>query len=123
MCGCTACGSLAKSPANSVRTAAGCHVLRARGRAPSAEEHRLGGMRRPSRNDIRLAASRFSAAWELETRERGEAQTFWTEFLALFGVERRRANAAFERHARRKSTGGVGFIDLLWPGMLLAEQK
>ena len=41
----------------------------------------------------------------------------------MFGVQRRRVNAAFERHARRTSTGAGGFIDLLWPGMLLAEQK
>lgn len=80
-------------------------------------------MLRPSRNDIRQAAARFAHAWHAEERERGEAQTFWTEFLQVFGVERRRVNAAFERHARRSSTGRGGFIDLLWPGMLLAEHK
>jgi hypothetical protein len=57
-------------------------------------------------------------------RESGqEAQTFWTEFLAVFGIHRRRAHAAFDRHARRLSTGGPGFIDLIWPGMVLAEHK
>jgi len=80
-------------------------------------------MLRPSRNDIRDAAVGFAHAWHDESRERGEAQTFWTEFLQVFGIERRRVNAAFERHARRTSTGGIGFIDLLWPGMLLAEHK
>lgn len=80
-------------------------------------------MVRPSRNDIRDAALRFAHEWHGESRERGEAQTFWTEFLQVFGVERRRVKAAFERHARRTSTGGAGFIDLLWPGMLLAEHK
>lgn len=80
-------------------------------------------MPRPSRNDIREAAVRFASAWEVESRERAEAQTFWTDFLMIFGVQRRRVSAAFERHARRASTGGSGFIDLLWPGMLLAEQK
>jgi len=80
-------------------------------------------MLRPSRNDIRAGAVRFARAWESERRERGEAQTFWTEFLLIFGVQRRRVNAAFERHARRTSTGAGGFIDLLWPGMLLAEHK
>jgi hypothetical protein len=77
----------------------------------------------PSRNDIREAAARFAHDWHDESRERGEAQTFWTELLHVFGVERRRANAAFERHARRASTGRGGFIDLLWPRMLLAEHK
>jgi hypothetical protein len=78
---------------------------------------------RPSRNDIRESARAFAQEWEGETRERGEAQTFWTEFLLIFGIERRRAHAAFERHARRTSTGRGGFIDLLWPRMLLAEHK
>jgi len=80
-------------------------------------------MVRPSRNDIRESARRFAREWEAETRERGEAQSFWTDFLLIFGIQRRRVNAAFERHARRTSTGGGGFIDLLWPGMLLAEHK
>ncbi|HEY8082327.1 MAG TPA: DNA methyltransferase [Solirubrobacterales bacterium] len=80
-------------------------------------------MVRPSRNDIRESARGFAHEWEAETRERGEAQSFWTDFLLIFGIQRRRVNAAFERHARRTSTGGGGFIDLLWPGMLLAEHK
>jgi len=78
---------------------------------------------RPSRNDIRTAAIHFVHEWKDETSERGEAQSFWTDFLTLFGVERRRVRAAFERHARRSSTGGSGFIDVIWPGMLLAEHK
>lgn len=78
---------------------------------------------RPSRNDIRESARAFAHEWEGETRERGEAQSFWTDFLLIFGIQRRRAHAAFERHARRSSTGGGGFMDLLWPGMLLAEHK
>ncbi len=76
-----------------------------------------------SRNDIRDAARRFALEWSDDFYERGEAQSFWTEFLAVFGVNRRRVNAAFERHARRTSTGRAGFIDLLWPRMLLAEHK
>jgi hypothetical protein len=80
-------------------------------------------MVRPSRNDIRESAHAFAREWEGETSERGEAQTFWTDFLLIFGIERRRVHAAFERHARRTSTGGGGFIDLLWPSMLLAEHK
>jgi hypothetical protein len=77
----------------------------------------------PSRNDIRESAIRFARSWHEESRERGEAQTFWTEFLQIFGIERRRVHAAFERHTGRTSTGRGGFIDLLWPGMLLAEHK
>lgn len=80
-------------------------------------------MARPSRNDIRDAARAFVLEWGGESYERGEAQTFWTHLLQVFGVDRRRVNAAFEQHARRSSTGGLGYIDLLWPGMLLAEHK
>ena len=78
---------------------------------------------RPSRNDIIASARAFAQEWHGETSERGEAQTFWTEFLAVFGIQRRRVHAAFERHARRSSTLGGGFIDLIWPGMILAEHK
>jgi N-6 DNA Methylase len=80
-------------------------------------------MSRPSPNDIRHAAARFAHDWHEEASERGESQAFWTDFLQVFGVQRRRVNAAFERHARRSSTGRGGFIDLLWPTMLLAEHK
>jgi hypothetical protein len=75
-----------------------------------------------SRNDIYDAAVRFAHEWQGETRERGEAQTFWGEFLGIFGINRRRVNAAFERHVRG-THGRLGFIDLLWPGMVLVEHK
>lgn len=78
---------------------------------------------RPSRNDIIASARAFAYEWQNETSERAEAQTFWTEFLAVFGIHRRRAHAAFERYARRSSTMGSGFVDLIWPGMVLAEHK
>jgi hypothetical protein len=83
----------------------------------------LADMARPSKNDIRQSAQRFALEWRDDSYERGEAQTFWTDFLLVFGVARRRVNAAFERHVHRTSTGRAGFIDLLWPGMLLAEHK
>jgi len=70
-------------------------------------------MARPSKNDIRESSRTFAHDWKDESYERGEAQTFWTDFLLIFGVQRRRVHAAFERHAQRQSTGGVGFIDLL----------
>jgi len=72
--------------------------------------------------EIRRRAAAFAAEWAGETYERGESQTFWTDFLRIFGVERRRV-ASFEARARRLSTGNHGFIDMLWRGMLLVEQK
>lgn len=76
----------------------------------------------PSWNAIRANARAFVARWKDETRERAEAQTFWNEFMAIFGVDRRRV-ASFEAHARRTSTGRYGSIDLLWPGVMVAEHK
>lgn len=76
----------------------------------------------PSWNQIRSDATAFVARWSGETRENAEAQTFWNEFLAIFGVDRRRV-ATFEARARRTTTGGRGRIDLLWPGVLVAEHK
>ncbi len=57
-----------------------------------------------------------------ETNEKAEAQTFWNEFLGIFGIDRRRV-AVFEKRAQRTSTAGGGFIDIFWPGTLIAEHK
>lgn len=76
----------------------------------------------PSWNEIRANARQFVPRWKDETSEQGEAQTFWTEFLAIFGVDRR-AVARFERHVHRTSTGKDGRIDLHWPGVLVVEHK
>jgi hypothetical protein len=76
----------------------------------------------PSWNQIRANAAAFAARWVGETSERAEAQTFWNEFLAIFGIDRRRV-AYFEQEARRTSTGHRGQIDLFWPGTLIAEHK
>lgn len=75
-----------------------------------------------TRNEIRERAARFAAEWRAEHRERAEKDTFWNEFLEVFGIARRRV-AVFERRASRISTGGRGFIDLFWPGYLIAEHK
>lgn len=72
-------------------------------------------------NEIRDRSVAFVREWESETSEHAEAKTFWDEFFNVFGVNRRRL-AAFERHVK-KANGKDGFIDLFWPGMLLAEHK
>ena len=76
----------------------------------------------PSWNEIRANAQAFVTRWEGTTDENAEAQTFWNEFLGVFGVDRRRV-ASFEARAKRASTGGRGRIDLFWPGTLVAEHK
>lgn len=76
----------------------------------------------PSWNEIRANAREFASRWEGTSDENAESQTFWNEFLGIFGIDRKRV-ARFEAQARRESTGGRGRIDLLWPGTLVAEQK
>lgn len=72
-------------------------------------------------DQIRANAAAFVHEWAGESYERGESQSFWTDLFAVYGV-RRRAVARFEARAR-KADGGAGFIDVFWPGMLIAEQK
>ncbi|MGA2233400.1 MAG: type IIL restriction-modification enzyme MmeI [Tepidisphaeraceae bacterium] len=72
-------------------------------------------------NEIRQRAITFSRAWSSASRERAEAQTFWNEFFDVFGI-RRRTVAAFEEPVRNLR-GEFEFIDLLWPGKLIAEHK
>jgi len=73
------------------------------------------------RKEIRLRAHALVREWQGETREHAEAKSFWGEFFNVFGVNRRRV-ATFEEPVK-KSGGGTGFIDLLWPGRLLIEHK
>ena len=72
-------------------------------------------------NEIRHRAIAFSKEWKSETREAAERQSFWNEFFNVFGV-RRRTVATFEEPVKKLS-GDWGFIDLFWPGRLLAEHK
>ena len=76
----------------------------------------------PSWNQIRTNARKFASEWKDATSEQSDAQTFATEFLAIFGVERKRV-AIFEQHAKRTTTGRRGRIDLFWPGTLVWEHK
>jgi len=73
-------------------------------------------------NSIRARTNLFVNEWLGETKERAEKGTFWNEFLAIFGVSRRRV-AVFELYAHRESTGRGGFMDLLWPGTIGVEHK
>jgi hypothetical protein len=77
---------------------------------------------RLNRYEIRQRALRFAADWRGETRERAEAQTFWNEFFPVFGVGRREFTN-FEFEARRQSTGGRGWVDVLAAGKIAVEHK
>ena len=78
-------------------------------------------MPRLSQVEIRNNAIAFVHEWKDETRERAEAQTFWNEFLEIFGVKRRQV-AVFEK-AVQKNNLNTGAIDLFWRGVLLVEHK
>ena len=72
-------------------------------------------------NEIRDRATRFARDWKDASYERGEAQSFWNEFFAVFGMDRKRVYS-FEKRVE-KLGGGAGFIDCFWPGTLIAEHK
>jgi hypothetical protein len=76
-------------------------------------------------NEIRNRAHEFSKRWEGESSERAEAQSFWNEFFAVFGIERKRV-AVFEKQVEITRAGHKlkhGRIDAFWKGMLLIEHK
>ncbi|MDO9012074.1 MAG: class I SAM-dependent DNA methyltransferase [Gallionella sp.] len=72
-------------------------------------------------NEIRSRAVEFSKRWENETSEDAEAKAFWTEFLNVFGIDRKRV-ASFEEPVK-KLGNKQGYIDLFWKGELLVEHK
>ncbi|MGI8468516.1 MAG: class I SAM-dependent DNA methyltransferase [Pyrinomonadaceae bacterium] len=78
-------------------------------------------MPRLTQAEIRNNAVAFVHEWKGESRERGESQTFWNEFLNIFGIKRRQV-AVFEK-AVKKNNQNTGAIDLFWKGVLLVEHK
>lgn len=78
-------------------------------------------MPRLTQQEIRQNAIAFVHEWKGEKRERAESQSFWNDFLSIFGIKRRQV-AVFER-AVKKNNQNTGAIDLFWRGVLLAEQK
>jgi hypothetical protein len=76
-------------------------------------------------NEIRSRAHEFSKKWIDEESERAEAQSFWNDFFAVFGIERKRV-AIFEKQVAMTRAGEKlkhGRIDAFWKGMLLIEHK
>ncbi len=71
--------------------------------------------------EIRDKAIAFSREWQDAESERAEAQTFWNEFFAVFGVPRRRI-ATFEEPVK-KLGAKKGRIDAFWKGQLVVEHK
>ncbi len=74
--------------------------------------------------EIRDRAAAFQKRWKDDTSEQAESQTFWAEFLNIYGVDRKRV-ASYEKKVQLKRAKSVknGRIDLFWPGTLLVEMK
>lgn len=72
-------------------------------------------------NEIGHRAIIFSKEWAMEKREIAESQSFWNNFFDVFGVKRR-AVASFEEPVKSIS-GDWEYIDIFWPGTMLAEHK
>ncbi|WP_395089155.1 class I SAM-dependent DNA methyltransferase [Armatimonas sp.] len=78
-------------------------------------------MSRLSWNEIRVNATKFSEEWKDAKYEKGETQSFYNDFFAVFGVNRRKV-ASFEEPVK-KLHNKQGFIDLFWRKTLLVEHK
>jgi hypothetical protein len=72
-------------------------------------------------DEIKRRAKSFSEEWKHAHYEKGETQTFYNEFFAIFGIVRKQV-AIYEQRVKLLNNRH-GFIDLFWPGTLLVEQK
>lgn len=45
-------------------------------------------------NEIQNRAAEFASKWTGETYEKGESQSFWSDFLTVFDVDRKRRSNA-----------------------------
>lgn len=73
-------------------------------------------------NEVRAKAAAFADRHKHAKYEKGETQTFYNEFFACFGVDRRQV-AVYEQRVRNLPGDKRGFIDLFMPGKLIIEQK
>lgn len=72
-------------------------------------------------NEVRENLHRFSAEWKGADYERGQAQGFWREFFACFGISGK--SAVLYEHQVKKLGGAKGYIDSFIPGKLIVEAK
>jgi hypothetical protein len=76
---------------------------------------------RLSLSEIRNHAIKFAADWANVASERAEAQSFWTELFAVFGIKRRSV-ASFEEKVKNLK-GAYDRIDVFYAGVMLGEHK
>ncbi len=75
-------------------------------------------------NEIRDRATAFQSRWSKAASEQAESQSFWAEFLNIYGVDRKKV-AVYEKQVQMKRGKSIrnGRIDLFWPGTVLVEMK
>ena len=73
-------------------------------------------------SEVRARAAAFSERHKHAHYEKGETQTFYNEFFACFGVDRKQV-AVYEQRVKNLPGERKGFIDLFMPGTLIVEQK
>lgn len=73
-------------------------------------------------SEVRAKAAEFAKRHEGAHYEKGQTQTFYNEFFACFGVDRKQV-AVYEQRVRNLPGDRQGFIDLFMPGKLIVEQK
>lgn len=71
---------------------------------------------------IRQRAKDFALEYADATREKQDTHSFYNDFFAIFGVKARTVGT-YEAQVKNLDQTRHGFIDLLWPGVLLVEQK
>lgn len=76
---------------------------------------------KPDLKTLLTRARAFADFWKTRTDERREKDTFWNEFFAIFGIDRKRI-ANFE-YAVKDSKRNTQFADIFWEQIFLAEHK
>lgn len=76
---------------------------------------------RLSLSEIRANAMAFAAEWKDASSERQEAQSFWNDFFAIFGLKRRSV-ASFEEKVRNLKAR-YDRIDVFYSGVMIGEHK
>ncbi len=72
-------------------------------------------------SELKRRALDFSREHVTDSDEKSQAQTYWRDFFAIFGLTPQRIGV-FEARAKTLK-GTIGFIDFFWPGTLLVEHK
>lgn len=70
---------------------------------------------------LQTAAQNFAAYYKDQTDERREKDTFWNEFFAIFGIDRK--NVAHFEYPVKDPADNTQFVDIFWESIFLAEHK